>query len=590
MGRAVGFVGPRPRRPGSWREPTDNTGRYRSSATVRPSAAVVPRGLSVAVSITASLALAAASGSLPGQRLLAQDTISEAPSESNDAPAAIVDTIIIDNRDIFDEAQAKSNFLFRLANALHINTRPYVIRREVLFKQGEPLDSLRLAETARNLRARRLFTQVTIDTVRQDDRLAAVIRTRDGWTTTPRISLSFASDGTTTAVLGVTDRNLLGTGNYGRAWWVKGVDRSGFVLQTALRRLGGSPMTLGGGVFLLSDGTAGNWATGVPYRAYPDRNALMYDGEAADRRILQFRATNIALDTTAYQRRAFTNRLNGGIAPISTPKEYLRVGGTAEVRNEIYILRQDTALAIPDTITATIGGYVGYSRADFNLVRYVNGFGQEDVNLSRSLHLSVKVTPEAFGWESFGVGPRLDLSAGTRLGAGYARGWVVANALFNSAGLDSGRVVFGATVAARPGPESRHVTVLSVRGGMQDNPPPGGEFDLGFNVLPRGFPPHAFVGTRSLSGTLEHRWYAWDGILRVINVGLAAFLDYGGAWYSGQPSRYGGNIGMGLRIGSGLSAGIGRTARIDVAYLFGDGVTGRTGSRWSFSLGPSFVF
>ncbi len=432
MGGAVGFVGPRPRRPGSWREPTDNTGRYRSSATVRPSAAVLPRGLSVAVSITASLALAAASGSLPGQHLLAQDTISRAPSESaSDAPAAIVDTIIIDNRDIFDEAQAKGNFLFRLANALHMNTRPYVIRREVLFKQGEPLDSLRLAETARNLRARRLFTQVTIDTVRQDDRLAAVIRTRDGWTTTPRISLSFASDGTTTAVLGVTDRNLLGTGNYGRAWWVKGVDRSGFVLQTALRRLGGSPMTLGGGVFLLSDGTAGNWATGVPYRAYPDRNALMYDGEAADRRILQFRATNIALDTTAYQRRAFTNRLNGGVAPISNPKEYLRVGGTAEVRNEIYILRQDTALAIPDTITATIGGYVGYSRADFNLVRYVNGFGQEDVNLSRSLHLSVKVTPEAFGWESFGVGPRLDLSAGTRLGAGYARGWVVANALFN---------------------------------------------------------------------------------------------------------------------------------------------------------------
>ncbi|MEE8595912.1 MAG: hypothetical protein V3T25_08575, partial [Gemmatimonadota bacterium] len=69
-----------------------------------------------------------------------------------------------------------------------------------------------------------------------------------------------------------------------------------------------------------------------------------------------------------------------------------------------------------------------------------------------------------------------------------------------------------------------------------------------------------------------------------------AFLDYGGAWFSGQPSRYGGNIGMGLRIGSGLSTGIGRTARIDVAYLFGDGVTGRTGNRWSFSLGPSFVF
>ena len=503
---------------------------------------------------------------------------------------AVVDTIIIDNRDIFDDEQAESNFLFGLANALHITTHKYVIRRELLFRQGELFDSLRVAESARNLRARRLFTQVAIDTVRDEGRLAAVVFTRDGWTTTPRISFSAASDGTLTLVLGLTDRNLFGTGNYGRAWYVKDVDRSGVILQTALDRLGGSPLTFGGGLFLFSDGTQGNWATGVPYRAYPDTYAAMYNGEATDRRVLQFLSTDAALDTVEYQRRAFINRVNGSYAPVASPREYFRVGGTAEVRNEVYILREDTALAIPDTVTGTIGGYLGYSRADFALVRNVNGFGQEDVNLSRSAHLSFKFAPKAFGWESTGVGPRLDLSAGTRLGAGFVRGWLLANALFNSAGLDSGRVVFGATVAARASEESRHVTLLSLRGGMLDNPPPGGEFDLGFNVPPRGFPPHAFVGTRSLSGTLEHRWYAWDGLLRVINIGLAAFLDYGGAWYSAQPSRYGGNVGLGLRIGSGLSTGIGRTARIDVAYLFGDGVTGRTGSRWSFSIGPSFVF
>ncbi len=76
----------------------------------------------------------------------------------------------------------------------------------------------------------------------------------------------------------------------------------------------------------------------------------------------------------------------------------------------------------------------------------------------------------------------------------------------------------------------------------------------------------------------------------MLPIGFAAFLEYGGAWYAEQPSRYGGTIGAGLRIGTGLNTGIGRTARIDVAYLFGDGVTGQAGSRWSFSLGPSFVF
>lgn len=526
----------------------------------------------------------------PPDRAETDTLLPQPPTIGVEAPPPVVDTVIIDNRNIFDEEQAKQNFLFRLANALHITTRPYVIRREVLFKPGQLIDSLQIAETERNLRARRLFTEVTIDTVRRDNRLAAVVRTRDGWTTVPRISFSAASDGTVTATLGVTDRNLLGTGNYGRAWFVKGVDRTGVVLQTALDRLGGSPLTLGGGVFLLSDGTSGNWTTGVPYRAYSDGYAAIYNGEAADQRVLQYAAGNAALDTVEYQRRAFINRVNGGIALVSEPREFLRVGGTAEVRNEIYILRTDTALAIPDTVTGTFGGYVGYSRADFDLVQYVNGFGQEDVNLSRSLHLSLKVAPEAFGWRSTGVGPRLDLSAGTRLGAGFVRGWAVANALFNSAGLDSGRVVFGATMAARPDANSRHVTLISARGGVLENPPPGGEFDLGFNVPPRGFPPHAFVGTRSVSGTLEHRWYAWDGLFRVLNVGLAAFIDYGGAWYAGQPSRFGGNVGAGLRLGTGVSTGIGRTARIDVAYLFGDGVGERVGSRWSFSIGPSFVF
>ncbi|MCK5411387.1 MAG: hypothetical protein KAJ67_04785 [Gemmatimonadetes bacterium] len=522
---------------------------------------------------------------------LAQTPDEPAAVSAPPQPAApVIDTVIVDNRNIFDADQAKGNFLFRLANGLHITTHPYVIRRELLFKQGEPYDSLRMAETERNLRARRLFTDVAIDTVREGDRLAAVVRTRDGWTTVPRISFSAASDGTLTAVLGVTDRNLLGTGNFARAYYFKGVDRDGVLLQTALDRLGGSPLTLGGAVGLLSDGMFGSWRTGVPYRAYEDRLTALYAGEAADRRILQHMVTNTRLDTTSYQRRAFINRFVAGGAPIATSRQYLRVGGTAEIRNESYILRSDTALAIPDTITGTVGGFVGYSRARFDVVRYVNGFGQEDVNLSRTASLSLKLAPKVFGWTSTGIGPRVDLAAGTRVGAGFIRASVEANALFNSAGLDSGRVVFRATLAQRPKATSRHVTVLSVGGGILDSPPPGGEFDLGFNVPPRGFPPHAFVGTRSLSGTLEHRWYAWERLFEVLNIGFAAFLDYGGAWYPEQSSRYGGNIGAGLRIGTGLNTGIGRTARIDVAYLFGDGVTGRTGGRWSFSLGPSFVF
>ena len=82
---------------------------------------------------------------------------------------------------------------------------------------------------------------------------------------------------------------------------------------------------------------------------------------------------------------------------------------------------------------------------------------------------------------------------------------------------------------------------------MQD-PPPGEEFDLGFNVPPRSYQPHAFVGTRSIWGTIEQRWYVWDNVLNLLGVGFAAFADYGGAWYNGQERRWGGAVGGGGRV------------------------------------------
>ena len=60
--------------------------------------------------------------------------------------------------------RARTSFA-RLANALHIQTRAATIRRELLFRPGEPYDSARVAESERNLRALGVFRRVTIDSV-----------------------------------------------------------------------------------------------------------------------------------------------------------------------------------------------------------------------------------------------------------------------------------------------------------------------------------------------------------------------------------------------------------------------------------------
>ena len=219
------------------------------------------------------------------------------------APAGpVIDTIIIETGEPFDAEAAASSGVFRTMNAIHVTTRPWVIRRELLFRAGEPLDPRLVEETERNLRTLGIFSDVAIDTVRVDGRLAVVVRTQDGWSPTPKISFSAATDGTVTTTLGVTDANVLGTGNYLYAAYRKDVDRSGLDLRGEFNRLLGSPVRASGDFVNFSDGKEGSWLLGSPFRSNIGRVSVDLDGEAARQRVLQFRTAEAAV-TADFQRR-----------------------------------------------------------------------------------------------------------------------------------------------------------------------------------------------------------------------------------------------------------------------------------------------
>jgi hypothetical protein len=83
---------------------------------------------------------------------------------------------------------------------------------------------------------------------------------------------------------------------------------------------------------------------------------------------------------------------------------------------------------------------------------------------------------------------------------------LVANGRFTSSGLDSGTVMTGATLFYSP--FDRHSVVAHVGAGFLNDPRPGGEFDLGLGLGPRGFLNHAFTGDRALNTTAEYRYMA----------------------------------------------------------------------------------
>lgn len=543
-----------------------------------------------------AITMAACASAASATPLRAQVASARPDGSSPHGNAAIIDTLVILREDVFRDEEAKRNLLLKLLNDIHSTTRSYVVRRELLFEPGMPYDSVRIEESERNLRRLGIFRSVRVDTGRVNGKLAAIVRTRDAWSIKPRIQANIASDGTLTGSIGVTEENVAGTGNLLRVWYVRQPDRDGVVFAGSLPRFGGSRFGVGATYEDLSDRNAGTWGIGNSYRSFSDRWSLVYGGEAFSGRVFQYRTLAPGTrDTTAWRRRATINRAFLSFAPIASPREYLRLGITAEVRAEEQFLAPppelepiaDSLFVVPDSVYGLIGAFAEYRRGHFARVSRFNGFNEEDVDLSRFAFMGLKLAPGSWGYGDTGVGARVVLGAGARSGPLLAKARLHANGLFNSAGLDSGRVVGIATAAVQPSP--RHVTFLRVIGGVLENPSPGTEFDVGFEVDLRLWGPHAYVGTRTLRGTLEHRIYAWDELLSVVGLGFGAFVEYGGAWYEDQERRTGGNAGLSIFFGSPASATV-KITQLSGGYRFGGGIGESGESRWVFTFGTGIIF
>ncbi len=530
---------------------------------------------------SAPVVLAAAGVLFGSPPVCAQEAEQPAP------PPAIIDTIVLERHDVFPPEVAEKGWFYRVMNALHVVTKPHVISEELMFLPGEPVDSAAFAESERNLRNRFIFSELSIDTVRlEDGRLSAHVYTRDAFSTKPRLSFAVASDGRLTGQFGVTEVNLVGTGSMVKLWYVREEDRDGLDVAADFRRLWASRVQAAGSFQNLSDQKKGDWRLGVPFYTSRDPNSLMYDGLRFDGRVIQYRADSATVDpdSTFWYRRANVHRIDGALAPTANVTRYLRIGVQAEIRREEFLTEKDTLGAVPDTIYGEFGAWAEYRRARFWETRYYNGFAVEDQDLSLFVRLTAKLAPGGWGYEETGIGPKISINAGRQFGQAVARLRIDANGLYNSAGLDSGRVVAKLTGGYKPG--RRHASIVHFETGIQDNPPPGGEFDLGFRTPPRLWDPHAFVGTKHWRISIEHRWFTWDKLFNLVGIGFAGFFDYGGAWYEDQAKRSGGNFGIAIMTGSAISA-IAQTGMLNIGYLIGPDTPSK---RFRISFGSSMVF
>ncbi len=177
----------------------------------------------------------------------------------------------LDRRDIFDPNER--GWVARVGNALHIQTRAATIRRELLFRPGEPFDSARAAESERNLRALGVFRRVVIDTVRTDSGLVARVLTKDGWST--KADWRFRSTGGEVAfTIGLVEDNLLGTASSAAVRYKKTPDRTSVTLAFRRPRLFAGAVGLSAAYEDRSDGRLSLLALEQPFYSLTSRRGF----------------------------------------------------------------------------------------------------------------------------------------------------------------------------------------------------------------------------------------------------------------------------------------------------------------------------
>ena len=490
--------------------------------------------------------------------------VSEASPARRPPPTLRIGVIEIVRHQVFDEMISVASALYRLGNTLHIRTRESVVRRELLFAEGEPLDPEAVDQTERNLRALLFLRDARIEVtpVDQDndglpDHADVLVEVWDTWSLTPQVRYERVDDSSLWEV-GAAETNLLGWGKQIAVTHQVTLDRSANRFLYRDPQLAGSRLRLGASVATLSDGDEGAASVGRPFYALDDTWAFAV------------RAAAFTRTDPIYEDGVEVTRLRhiarGG--DIELARAVRRRASSALRLHVAYRTRYDRV----DTTTRDFGILeVGVRSVTHDFVRltHLSRFERtEDLNLGAQSYASVGISAEALGGQpgrvlfvagghtrALAFGPAHFLLGSLRATGRYHRGgWA------NVLGETRVRYLRKHT--------QRHLLVGSARFQLGHELDPEVQLLLGAESGLRGYPVRRFAGTRSLLLSAEERWFVVDDVAQLFSVGLAAFVDSGFAWPDGVALDLGDlktGVGASVLLGSNRLSSV-PGVRVDFGY------------------------
>ncbi|MEM7613363.1 MAG: hypothetical protein AAF270_16885, partial [Pseudomonadota bacterium] len=491
-----------------------------------------------------------------------------------EAAGVIIGEIVLDIGDVFDTSTPKENkSVFRLANRLHINTRPSTITSQLLFRRGDKLTRHDIQESARLLRANSFFYDASVTILDVTDNVARVkVTTRDNWTLLPRLSFS-RSGGESRYQFGFEEQNLLGTGSSVTVERRKDDDRRSTSFEFFDRNLGRTWVRLGLEYRDNSDGEAAaitllrpfyaldtRWSAGTLMRLNDREEPLFSRGDETGRFRQDEQRLEVYYGRSAGLINNLTRRWSFGVAIDDNTFSPL-----ADQPNPVP-LPADRELRYP---------FIHFEQIE-NRFEVAQNFDQilrtEDLYLGTRFGVRLGVLSESLGSDRDG----LVIAANASSSFGSPQRSLVTVASQMQGRVESGTLV-NATVGGsvtlhhRQSPKRMAFAAINGVAGRRldiDNP-----ILLGGNTGLRGYPRAFGNGDARAVLTLEQRYFTDWYPFRLFRVGGAAFFDIGRSW--GEDSlgvrddRILSNAGIGLRLGS-TRGNSNRIVHIDLAFALRD--------------------
>jgi outer membrane protein assembly factor BamA len=488
-----------------------------------------------------------------------------------EAAGATIGEIRVVSQDIFDTTDPKEDYLlFRWANALHIKTRPSVIRDALLFKSGDAVSVRAIEETERLLLGRNSYLyEVHFRPIAYHDGVVDIeVMTRDTWSLNFDVGVS-RSGGANSSGFEVTERNLLGTGTTVSLGYFNEVDRSGNQFLVSNDRAFGTWTAVSFSHTNNSDGRSDAASIVRPFYALDARWAAGVGASKYDRIDSIYNAGNVV---SQYRHQQSSAEVFGG--------------WSAGLANG-WVQRYSVGVSAKDDAYATEPGLVGPGQLPTaqKLVGPFARFELVEDRFDKQLNRNLIGRPEFFalglastvqlGWAATRLGSSLDALLYT---GSISRGFEPApeQMLMTQAKI-SGQYANGQVQRQQAGAATQYYLPQgkswlfygAATGDVLTHPDVNDTLLLGGDNGLRGYPLRYQSGTRRALFTAEERFYTDIYLWRLFHIGGAAFVDTGRAWGGNNVNTSNpgwlSDVGCGLRVVASRSAS-GSVLHVDVAF------------------------